>query len=312
VTLRERAEAARPKAEALGGRLLLPGDPAYPPALMQIPSPPTHLFVQGDTRLLARPAVAIVGTRHPTRYGQDVCAAIAAGAAAAGLVVVSGMARGLDAVAHRAALEAGGGSIGVLGNGLGVVYPESNRRLYGAMADRGLLVTEFLPGERPVKGSFQRRNRLISALARVTVVVEAGAQSGTLITAGTAADQGRDVLVVPGPITSPVSVGTNRLLRDGAAPFLELRDLLEHFPECAAPAAPAGAGEDDASLVSRILALLAAEAKPVDAIAAALGVPAATTLSLLALLEIQGLVRQEPGMVYRRGVTAFAATPPPA
>src|SRR5262249_9622103 len=127
--------------------------------------------------------------------------------------------------------EAGGGTIGVLGNGLGVVYPAANRRLYDQVASRGLLITEFPPGERPHAGSFPRRNRLISGLARVTVGVEAAAGSGALIAAGTAHEQGRDVLAVPGPITSNVSVGTNRLIRDGATPYLEPIDLLEHYPE---------------------------------------------------------------------------------
>jgi DNA processing protein len=263
--------------------------------------------VTGRLELLRGPGVAIVGTRQPTRYGREVCARIAATAAAAGLAVVSGMARGLDAVAHQSALEVGGGSVGVLGNGLDVVYPASNRRLYQAMRTAGLLVTEFPPGERPVEGSFQRRNRLISGLARVTVVVEAGPRSGALITAGAAVEQGREVLVVPGPITSTVSVGTNRLLRDGATPLLELDDLLVHYPEARPAGAGAASGAEDASPTGRVLAALRDGPRQVDELASTLGLAPGDTLSLLARLEIQDLVRQEPGMVFRTARPLFAA-----
>ncbi len=153
------------------------------------------------------------------------------------------MARGLDAVAHAAALDAGGTTIGVLGNGLGVIYPAANRLLYERVAADGLLLTEFPPGERPHVGSFPRRNRLISGLSRVTVVIEAAEGSGALITAGTALDQGREVMAVPGPITSPQSVGANRLIRDGAAPLLESRRSAPPFSRAVA-AAPTASVSD--------------------------------------------------------------------
>jgi DNA processing protein len=207
-------ERALEEIERLGARALLAHDPGYPAVLREIPDAPPVLFALGDLALLERPAVAIVGSRDHSDYGGEVARALAWGAASSGLVVVSGMARGLDAVAHAAALDAGGGTIGVLGNGLGVIYPSANRRLYQRVAERGLLLTEFPPGERPTAGSFPRRNRLISGLARVTVVVEAAEGSGALITAGTALDQGREVMVVPGNITSPSSVGANRLIRE--------------------------------------------------------------------------------------------------
>ena len=171
-------------------------------------------------------AAGITPVTEPTRVDP-----LAGAVAQAGVVIVSGMARGLDAVAHTAALDAGGATIGVLGNGLGVIYPAANRALYERVASDGLLVTEFPPGERPNVGSFPRRNRLISGLSRVTVVVEAAVGSGALITAGAALDQGREVMAVPGNITSPLSAGSNRLIRDGAAPVLEPADLLQHFPE---------------------------------------------------------------------------------
>ena len=216
------AHRALAELSALGGQMLLPSDAFFPELLRNITDPPACLFASGRLELLTQPAVAIVGSREHSRYGGEVCEAIARAAALAGLVVVSGMARGLDAVAHLGALAGSGATIGILGNGLGVIYPAANRKLYQAVAEQGLLLTEFPPGERPSAGSFQRRNRLISGLARVTVVVEAAKSSGALLTAQYALDQGRDVLAVPGPITSPVSAGTNRLIRDGAAPLLEL------------------------------------------------------------------------------------------
>ncbi len=225
------AQLAMQAADRLGARLLLPGDHDYPARLAEIDEPPTALFALGNLALLERPAVAIVGSRDHSAYGAEVTRWLAREAAGAGLAVVSGMARGLDALAHLGALDATGHTIGVLGNGLGVVYPAANRDLYRRVAERGLLLTEFAPGERPTVGSFPRRNRLISALARVTVVVEAALQSGALQTVQCALDQGREVMAVPGPITSAVATGTNALLRDGCAPLLELADLLAHFPD---------------------------------------------------------------------------------
>jgi DNA processing protein len=290
-----------------GGRILIPGDPEYPAVLEHIPFPPALLFALGDLSLTRCEAVAIVGARHHTTYGASVCARVAAACAAGGLVVVSGMARGLDAVAHDAALGAGGRSVGVLGNGFGVVYPHSNLRLYEAMAARGLLLTEFAPGERPTRGSFQRRNRLISGLARVTVVIEAGARSGTLITAGTALEQNRDVMAVPGPVTSAASVGANRLIRDGALPLLEMEDLWARYPGFPlTPADPDGLARQD-SAQSRVLHVLREGPMHVDALARRMNAGPAELLSLLAAMEMQDLVRQEPGMVFRRPVATFAA-----
>lgn len=291
-----------------GGHLLLPGDPEYPAGLTELTHPPLALFVKGRRDLLGRPAVAIVGSRDHTAYGGDVCDALAGGAAAAGLVVVSGMARGLDAVAHRAALNAGGGTIGVLGNGLGVIYPAANRELYEAVAREGLLVTELPPGERPHAGAFPRRNRIIAGLTQVTVVVEAAVGSGALITASEALELGRDVMAVPGPVTSPTSVGANQLLRDGAIAVLELGDLLMRFPDLArperrpGPAVPAGN-----SPPAQVLALLRAGPRQADELAATLRQPTGEVLALLGVMEIQGLVVQRPGMVYALARARFAA-----
>jgi DNA processing protein len=297
--------------EGRGARVLLPPEPGYPALLRPVPDAPPVLFAQGNVALLEHPAVAIVGSRDHSAYGAEVCRRIAWAAAEAGVVVVSGMARGLDAVAHQAALEAGGRTIGVLGNGLGVIYPAANRRLYERVGSEGLLLTEFPPGDKPSAGSFPRRNRIISGLARVTVVVEAGATSGALITAGTALDQGREVMVVPGPITSPRSVGCNRLLRDGAAPLLEMRDLLDHFPDAVPPPAarrlvalgqspPAPLPDSLGEAERRVALLLGPEPSEVEELVTRAGLPPSAVLAALSGLEIAGVAAQRAGRRFVR------------
>jgi DNA processing protein len=299
------------KLEAQGGRCLLPTDEDFPRSLRMIPDPPTLLFVYGDTSLLARPAVAVVGSRDHSAYGAEVAIMVASEAAKAGVVVVSGMARGLDAVAHTAALDSAGGTIGVLGNGLGVIYPAANRQLYERVGRKGLLVTEFPPGERPRVGSFPRRNRLISGLARVTVVIEAAAGSGTMITVDAALEQGREVMAVPGGITSATSIGTNRLIRDGASPFLEPDDLLRFFPDAQASAAPGDALQQVLAIdeplpttlsdLERTMAgLVAGDPRHLDSIASDAGRPMGDVLAALSGLELAGVVEQLPGWWFRR------------
>ncbi len=287
--------------ETLGGHLLLPGDRRFPERLAEIPDPPTCLFGLGNLELLERPAVAIVGSRDHSSYGGEVCRAVARAAAERGIAVVSGMARGLDAVAHAGALDAGGPSMGVLGNGLGVVYPAANRLLYGRMREAGLLLSEFPPGERPHAGSFPRRNRLISGLARIVVVIEAAVASGALQTVACALEQGRDVLAVPGPITSPVSAGTNRLIRDGAAPLLELADLLGYFPEV--PNLEGARGTAEAGglppVAGRIVNALWTGPRRVEELVDASGAPVGAALDALSSLELSGRVRLERGGLYR-------------
>jgi DNA processing protein len=294
-------------ADRLGAKVLIPADPEYPALLRQIPDPPPVLFSVGDLSLLPRPAAAIVGSRDHSAYGAEVCRGVAGAAAQAGIVVVSGMARGLDAVAHTAALDAGGTTIGVLGNGHGVVYPAANRALYDRVVQGGLLLSEFPPGERPHAGSFPRRNRLISGLSRVTVVVEAAVGSGALITAGAALDQGREVLAVPGNITSAVSAGANRLIRDGATPLLELEDLFQHFPEVPRPVGSVSVGGASRPLPDRLtsderdlVTLLGADSMHPDELATRSGRAIGEVLSLLSGLEIVGVVQQAPGRLFRR------------
>ncbi len=294
-------------ADAAGGALLVLDDAAFPPALREIPEPPPLLFARGCLDLLTRPAVAIVGSRDHTAYGAEACRAIASHAAAAGIAVVSGMARGLDATAHTAALDAGGATIGVLGNGLGVVYPAANRKLYERVATDGLLLTEFPPGEKPSAGSFPRRNRLISGLARLTVVVEAALGSGAIITADSALDQGKDVAAVPGPITSPTSVACNRLIRDGATPILEPADLESFYPEVRGwPAPPEAAPRlrvlpATLSPAERALAdALGQVPTHIDALTERFERPVGLLLAQLGMLEIAGVVEQRPRGMFRR------------
>lgn len=289
------------RCERAGATLLVPADAAYPARLRSIPDPPPLLHARGDLALVDRRAAAIVGSRDHTRYGEDVVRELASGLASIGVTVVSGMARGLDAAAHRAALDARGPTIGVLGNGLGVVYPAANRELYTAMERDGLLLTEHPPGERPRAGFFPRRNRLISGLADAVVVVEAARGSGTMVTVAMALEQGRDVMAVPGPITSPTSAGTNQLIRDGAESVLDVADLLAKFgatvealPSATPPCtlSPAEAQAFDA---------ITAEGRHVDELACRTGLPIGTLLSVLFGLELAGLVEQLPGSFFRRG-----------
>ena len=296
--------------DRLGARVLLATDADFPPLLGEIPDTPVLLYVWGDTRLLSRPAVAMVGSRNHSAYGAEA-ARILAGGAARAAVIVSGMARGIDALAHAAALDAGGASVGVLGNGFGVIYPASNRELYERMLAHGCLVTELPPGERPHAGAFPRRNRLISGLAAVTVVIEAAPGSGALITADFALDQGRTVLAVPGPITSPTSLGCNKLIQQGAKPALSPADVLEELgltlpdspghgpgvnpPERAVPA-------DLEPLERTLWDVLATEPRHVDQLVAAARADTSSVLTALTALEMRGLVRQEPGMRFSLNV----------
>jgi DNA processing protein len=304
----------------LGARVILPPDPEYPALLREIPDPPMVLFAWGRSELLpsepsapapVRPPAraAIVGTRHPTDYGAEVTRRAAIGCVEVGVTVVSGMARGCDAIAHSAALDAGGNTIGVLGNGFGVIYPAANRALYERMAAEGLLLSEFPPGERPHAGSFPRRNRLISGLARATLVVEAGETSGALITASAALEQGREVLAVPGMITSAQSAGTNRLIRDGATPFLGGADLLGLYPEVVGDRSRVeGGAANDAPRAhdprptthDPLLRHVPHDGALLDTIVDASGWPVARVLDRLMEFELEGRVEQRPGRVFRR------------
>lgn len=286
--------------QRIGAAVLLPGDPDFPTALTTIHDPPTALFVWGRGELLRHRLVAMVGSRDHSSYGA-VAARLLASGVAPHAVVISGMARGLDAIAHTAALDAGGGSIGVLGNGFGVIYPAANRALYERMVAEGCLVTELRPGERPHAGTFPRRNRLISGLAQVVVLVEAAPESGAIITADAALQQGRTVLAVPGPITSRTSQGCNRLIQQGAKPALCVEDVLEELgiPPGARAAVPPSVAEQ-LSGVERTLWDALAERRHIDALVCEANADPSIVLTALTDMEMRGLVRQQAGMVFER------------
>jgi DNA processing protein len=273
---------------AAGYRFLPRSAPEFPPLLRAIHDPPPGLFLRGDAepKLLARPAVAVVGARACSGYGASVARSLARELAAAGLVVVSGLARGIDAEAHRGALEADTATVAVLGCGIDRDYPASHAELARRVAATGLIVSEYAPGVEPAPWRFPARNRIVAGLCAATVVVEARERSGALITADLALEEGREVFTVPGEITSALSAGTNDLLKLGASPLTSARDVLHSFgiePHL------------EAADSSPLLELLPATA---DEIARHTGLGAGEIARALVELELQGRVAVHDG-VYR-------------
>ena len=279
-----------------GIRFLARSDPAYPPLLAAIHDPPAGLFLRGvaDSPLLARPAVAIVGARACSAYGGGVARMLGREVAAAGLVVVSGLARGVDGEAHRGALDAGGSTVAVLGCGVDRDYPAAHARLAAEIAGngRGLVVSEYAPGVVPAPWRFPARNRIVAGLAAVTVVVEAREGSGALITADFALEEGREVLAVPGEITSTLSAGSNGLLRLGATPLTRAEDVLELFGLEAVRPEPASVGPAAQVVLERVQE----EPRGADAIGRATGLGAGGVAAALAELELAGLVAEDAGV----------------
>jgi DNA processing protein len=265
-----------------------------PELLQQIHDPPRSLFLRGaaDAEILARPAVAIVGARACSSYGAQVARMLGRELAAAGLVVVSGLARGIDGEAHRGALDAGGLTVAVLGCGIDRDYPAAHAELARRICERGLLVSEYEPGVEPAPWRFPARNRIIAGLAAVTVIVEARERSGALITADFALEDGREVFAVPGEITGMLSTGTNRLLRQGATPLTAAGDVLELFELAAAqrPEMP----EVGAS-AAVVLERLADGAASADELARATGLEPGRLAAALAELELGGLASEADG-----------------
>lgn len=274
-------------------------DPDYPQRLRDIPQSPPVLYLRGEFQPADDFAVAIVGTRGPTPYGREVAQRLAIGLASAGATVVSGLARGIDAIAHQGALKAGGRTIAVMANGLDRVYPPEHHQLANEVSANGVLLSDYPVGRKPDPGNFPARNRLISALARATVVVEAGERSGALITADFAVEQGRDVYAVPGSILSPKSAGSNRLLRDGAQPLLSVEALLEdlNMGLVNAQTSVRMAFSTDPT-EQAMLRMLTGDPVHVDDIGVQTGMPIEQVTSLLALMELKGMVRQVAGMHY--------------
>ena len=263
------------------------GDPAYPSALYDCPDTPRILWARGDLALLDRPTVAIVGTRRATAYAERVTRQLANTLARAGATVISGLARGVDAAAHRGALEVDGPTVAVLGTGLDVCYPKGHATLQRDIGERGLLLSEIAPRDAAHRGSFPRRNRIIAALARVTIVVEAGSKSGALITAGHALEMNRGVAAVPGPIDVPQSQGSNELLRDGATVIAGMADALAML----GLTAPIRLRELPEGTAERcVWDALDGGGLQLESLAARAALPAHETLAAVSTLELRGLV----------------------
>ena len=273
----------------------------YPDLLREIPAPPPVLFIRGDVNPNDRRAVAIVGTRRLTRYGRDMAQSMARDLAHAGVTIVSGLARGIDGIAHTAALDAGGRTIAVMGNGVKRVYPPQHRTLASRIVEQGAVLSDFHPDAPPDGPNFPARNRLISGLALGVVVIEAPSRSGALITVDFAADQGRDVFAVPGALTSPASAGCNRILRDGARLVRNADDVLEDLRLGQAPKqmtldTPAALDEES----RRVLSVLTGDPRHIDEIAASAGIAIATLSPMLMTLELLGFVRNVGAQYYAR------------
>jgi DNA processing protein len=271
------------------------GAPGYPPRLLDLRDPPARVHMLGSWPSDV-PAVAVVGTRDATAYGERVTRELVHALARAGVGVVSGMARGIDAMAHRAALEAGAPTLAVLGTGVDVPYPAAHRDLHRELAERGGVLSEQPPGRTAFPGCFPRRNRLIAALADVTLVVEAGPRSGALITAGHALELGRNVAAVPGPIDVPQHRGANELLRDGAQVIASPDDLLALLGRSLpVPAAPSLEGDERA-----IWDALGDRALDLDALTTLSRLPAQRCLAAVTTLELRGAVECALGGEIRR------------
>jgi DNA processing protein len=278
-------------------RWLPRSDPGFPRALAAIFDPPAGLFVRGKGRnsVLDLPAVAIVGARACSTYGGQVARMLGRELAAAGLLVVSGMARGIDAAAHRGALEAGGATVAVLGCGIDRDYPASHAELARQIETAGLILSEYPPGVEPAPWRFPARNRIVAGLSSATIVVEARRRSGALITADLALEEGREVLAVPGEITSSLSEGTNDLLRNGSTMLTSAVDVLQLF----GIQQPAPAAVEVGADAGTVLAILADAPTSADELARRTGLDAATLGAALVELELAGAISEGEG-VYRK------------
>lgn len=298
---RRSAELELERAQRNGLRLVARPDPDYPVRLTEIPDPPPYFYQAGPWQPDDRPVVAVVGTRKPTAYGLSVAERLGRDLAREGAVVVSGMARGIDLAAHQGALEAGGTTVAVLASGADICYPREAGPAYRAMRETGAVISENPPGTLPTAELFPDRNRIISGLAKGIVVVEAGERSGTLLTVTAATEQGRDVFAVPGPITSPMSIGPNQLLHDGAGVVISARQVLDDlgFTRTRRPSEqelPLDLTPDQ----ERLLGWMGFDPRWAGDLVAGTGITAREVQSILTFLELRGLVRQLPGGQYVR------------
>lgn len=291
--IRERVRVGLNDLERLNAPALTWSDPEYPGMLHNLADPPPVLFLRGRAELLSSPCITIVGARKATARARDFARRLASALARSGYTVVSGMALGIDACAHEGALEAGGGTIAVLGRGPDRAYPASHGRLFRDILEAGLLVSEFLPGTPAQPYHFPRRNRVLAALGEAVVVVEAARRSGSLITVEHALDLGIDVYAVPGPVEQPACEGSNALLADGARPLVSVERFLEELgvePGVTIERPRPGGAEG--------LLLVGLDRGPahVEELAARVGLGVSEALAVLAELEVDGWVEQRPGL----------------
>jgi DNA processing protein len=287
------------KVSRLGAKIVTWDDADYPSQLKSIAAPPPLLYVKGAFAPADQWAIAVVGTRRATAYGREVTRSLVGDLARSGVTIVSGLARGIDAAAHQAALDSGGRTLAVLGHGIDVVYPPEHRRLAEQIVEHGALVTDYPVGTPPEGGNFPPRNRIISGLALGVLVVEGDVSSGAHITADFAAEQGRDVFAVPGNILQRASRLPNTLIQQGATPALSAEDILEQLNlTMVAQQAEAREVIPQDATEARLLELLSAEPVHIDDIQRTTGLPISKVSSTLALMELKGMVRQVGGMNY--------------
>lgn len=293
------------KAEELGFRIVTLVDQDYPSLLREIDDPPLVLYVAGELPIDTARAIAIVGTRRASRYGNLVAGRFASQLALRGIVIVSGLAAGIDSAAHQGALDVGGKTVAVLGSGLDSLYPKRNRALFERIVAQGTVISEYPLGTKPAKWTFPQRNRIISGLSRGVIVVQAPERSGALITARLALEQGREVFAVPGNITSIVSAGTNRLIKDGAKLVDRVEEVLDEFPDLRTIERPAGAlTEDETPALGererRVYDLIGVEPVHVDDIIARADLSPTEASHVLLLLQLEGLIEEVEGGRYIR------------
>jgi DNA processing protein len=295
-----------------GCRLLNWTEPEYPQSLLQIYDPPVMLYVRGDPQILNLPSISIVGTRKPTLYGTQVAERLGRDLAARGLVIVSGMARGIDAIGHQGAMSANGRAIGVLGTGIDICYPKENKKLYEKVLERGAIIGEFPLGTHPAPENFPVRNRIVAGIPLGVIVVEGAQYSGSLITARLAMEFGREVFGVPGNVTQPASFAPNQLIKQGAKLVAGAEDVIEELPT-PVRAALVQAEQPEAEQRNLLLAaslntsekklyelLSAEEPRHIDDIVERSGLNSSEVLATLFDLEMKGIIRQLPGKQFSK------------
>ncbi|HKI12793.1 MAG TPA: DNA-processing protein DprA [Candidatus Acidoferrum sp.] len=307
-----RAEKEVDALRKVGGELVNWKEPEYPQALLQIYDPPVMLYVRGDAQILNSPSLSIVGTRRPTVYGSQMAERMGRDLASRGLTIVSGLARGIDAIAHQGATAVGGRAIGVLGTGIDVCYPKENKKLYEKVLERGAIVSEFPTGSHPAPENFPVRNRIIAGMPLGVIIVEGKQYSGSLITARLAMEFGREVFGVPGNVTQDVSFAPNLLIKQGAKLVTNAEDVIEELPTpVRAALVKAEAVESEqrnlllvdglSDMQRRLYELLSAEeSRHIDDIVDTSGLNSSEVLATLFDLEMKGIVRQLPGKQFSK------------